>query len=171
MRGDPCITPLAKALEGIPGGEEAQALLVLLPLGDAPLPKTITASLDALAKAHGDSLPKEAFPTLLDHAWDCAPLMRKLAARKEAPPEVLDRLAQHPEPTVRALVAFHPKAHPETLTVLYRDPTVPWWVLRGLVRNPNTPREVLEAIARAKWGREITERARVRLDATPGGNP
>lgn len=157
---------LTEALEEIPKAEEAMAILILHELGsDLPRELPLRSILESLARAHGNALPPIAFHVFLEKLWEFPPLMRRLAARRDAPPEALERLAQHPDPEVRATLAFNPRVRPEILEALYRDPTLPWWVLKGLVRNPNTPREVLEAIVRARWGRGITERARARLSS------
>ena len=94
MRPNNPFSLLTEALEEIPKAEEAMAILVLHELGsDLPRELPLRSILESLARAHGNALPPIAFHVFLEKLWEFPPLMRRLAARRDAPPEALERLA------------------------------------------------------------------------------
>jgi hypothetical protein len=67
-------------------------------------------------------------------------LARTLAEHAEAPPELLERLAEHPYAAVRENVARHPRTPEAILRRLASDRSEPLWFL--VACNPSTPADL-----------------------------
>ncbi|WP_353512428.1 hypothetical protein [Thermus sp. LT1-2-5] len=93
------------------------------------------------------NFPPEFLERVVEVLWDCPEVLEVLTQVGTTPSQILAKLAQHPDPQLRAKVCAHPNASPETLRQLYQQPDLPAWCLQALANNPNTPRDTLQKIA------------------------
>ncbi|AEV16772.1 hypothetical protein TCCBUS3UF1_17310 [Thermus sp. CCB_US3_UF1] len=131
-------------------GEKGRALGVLVLIGfdlDARNIGEVRRVIREVAQHLAFSFPSEALDQLAEALWDCPEFLEILTEIEDAPSPLLNRLATHPDPHVRAKVCGHPNASPDTLRQLYQQPDLPAWCLQALANNPNTPRDTLQKIA------------------------
>jgi hypothetical protein len=165
--GNPCLPPallpgLARhpstvVREAVAGNENAPAALLaaLLADGGQPAPTRCGACHRReaacpdhapgvrrvrLAAAAHPAVPPAGLAAFLD-----APEAWTFAARTDLPPGFLDRLAEHPDADVRAVVAANPAVREALLRTLAADPDPE--VRRAVAENPAVPLDLLVTVA------------------------